>query len=232
MILISEIIEEALKDVGIYKHAGSSPHGKDYNSALRKLRSIINELNLQSDIAFGVEETNADVVGDRLRFKPLTDDEKAIIDGGGTVDLTDRLTDFKPTTAPVVYIDDVQLRLVNYKDLIKYRKLNGANVYAFNVTPTEAQIVFPKGGMKVTIVRNIPITIDEDNFGYVHVDPSFKMYMANKLAEELAIEYKFMDELSIYEKKASDSRMKITRGNATFNPQYHDFWAGIEKFGR
>ena len=232
MILISEIVEEALKDVGIYKQAGASPHGKHYNSALRKLRSIINELNLQSDIAFGVEETNVDVVGDRLRFKPLTEDEQAIIDGGGTIDLTDRLTDFKPTTAPIVYIDGAQLRLVNYKDLIMYRKLNGVNVYAFNVTPTESQIVFPKGGIKVTIVRNIPITIDDDNFGYVHVDPSFKMYMANKLAEELAIEYKFMDELSVYEKKANDSRMKITRGNATFNPQYHDFWAGIEKFGR
>ena len=105
------------------------------------------------------------------------------------------------------------------------------STYAFNVTPTESQAVLPKSGVTVRIVRNIPITIDEDSFGYVHVDPSFKMYIANKLAEELAIEYKFTEELEIYEKKASDSRMKITRSNAQWNPQYHDFWAGINKFG-
>ena len=231
MLLISEIIEEAVKDVGIYKSAGSSVPGKHYNTALRKLRSIISELNLQSDIAFGVEETEANVTGDRIRFKPLTEAEQAIIDGGGTIDTTDRLTDFKPVTAPVIFIDGVQLRLVNYKDIITYRKLNEVSTYAFNVTPTESQVVFPKGGITVRIVRNIPITIDEDSFGYVHVDPSFKMYLANKLAEELAIEYKFTEELDIYEKKANDSRMKITRSNAQWNPQYHDFWAGINKFG-
>lgn len=231
MLLISEIIEEAVKDVGIYKSAGSSVPGKHYNTALRKLRSIIGELNLQSDIAFGVEETELALVGDRVRFKPLTEAEQAIIDAGGTVDLTDRLTDFKPLTAPVLFIDDVQLRLVNYKDIITYRKLNDVSTYAFNVTPTESQAVLPKGGVTVRIVRNIPITIDEDSFGYVHVDPSFKMYIANKLAEELAIEYKMLDELQMYEKKASDSRMKITRSNAQWNPQYHDFWTGINKFG-
>ena len=67
MLLISEIIEEAVKDVGIYKSAGSSVPGKHYNTALRKLRSIIGELNLQSDIAFGVEETEVSLIGDRVK---------------------------------------------------------------------------------------------------------------------------------------------------------------------
>lgn len=231
MILISAIIEDALKDTGLYKAEGKNIGGAKYQEALRKLRIIVDELNLQSTVAFGSQEDIIQLTNNKVIFKPLTEQENEIINAGGTVDLTDRLTDFKPKIAPVVYYKGNALRLVTYKDLVNLRSVPETIAYTFNITPTESQVILNKGNVELTIVRAIPITVDAESYGYVHVDESFQSFLSNKLAEELAITYKLIDELETHKSRARESKQSITVTTSSFKPQYHDFWAGINKFG-
>lgn len=214
MAKISHIVKKALKNVGIQVSEGDSVPGDIFNPTLGLLRDLIAELNSQSAIQFEQSSSVVPIQGSKLTFKLYTEAEQAIIDGGGTVDITDRLVDFVPINNPVVYIDGFHLEFVSYRDLLDRQEATNATCYAFNVGKDYSEIVFnaPVGG-SITLLRSVPIEIDEEPFGEVHIPDSYVTYLVTRLSEAVAIHYQFHDTASVFAQK-SERTGNILANNA------------------
>lgn len=202
MALISHIIKKSLKDVGVYVSEGDSVPADLFNPTLEMLRDLIAELNSQTAIQFEQSNDDTYVQGNKLTFKEYTEAEQAIIDGGGTVDITDRLVDFVPITNPVVFKDGFHLDFVSYRDLLDRRDSTSVSCYAFNLGKDYSELIFnvPVGGT-ISILRSVPIVIDDEPFGEVHIPDAYVHYIVTRLSEMVAIRYQFTETASIFAQK-------------------------------
>lgn len=214
MAKIAHIIKKSLKDIGVYVSEGDSVPADLFNPILGLLRDIIAELNSQSAIQFEQSSSIVSVQGSKLTFKLYTEAEQAIIDGGGTVDITDRLVDFVPITNPIVYKDGFHLEFVSYRDLLDRQEVSRATCYAFNIGKDYSEVVFnaPVGG-SITLLRSVPIQIDKEPYGDVHIPDSYVHYLVTKLSEAAAIHYQFHETASIFAQK-SERTGNILANNA------------------
>lgn len=234
MALIADIIAKALKDAGVYVTEGESVPGDYYNPSLSMLRDIISELNTQSAIQFGQRMDVVSVTGNKLTFKEITEDEQDIIDGGGSVDLTDRMTDFVPIVNPVAYYDGHHLDYISLRDLADRNDSSSCvSCYAFNVGEDYSELIFnaPVGG-SVKIIRNVPITIDDEPYGEVHIPKSFVLYLVTRLSEAIAIRYQLTDTASIFAQKADRTGNILANNNTSRRPINRNLMDGLNRFNK
>lgn len=230
MALIASIIKKALKDTGIYLTEGDSIPSDYFNPTLEMLRDVIAELNTQTAIIFSQQSDNVSVTGNKLKFKKYTESEQAIIDGGGTVDITDRLVDFVPLSNPLVYSNGYHLDFVSYRDLLD-RSSENCTCYTFNVGHDFSEIIFNANvAGTITILRNVPIEIDNEPYGEVHIPDSYVHYLVTKLAESVAIRYQFTETASIFAQKGERTGNILANNNVNRRPVNINLMAGLNKF--
>lgn len=230
MALIAHIIKKALKDTGIYVSEGDSVPADYFNPTLDMLRDVIAELNTQTAIIFSQQSDTVNVAGDKLTFKVYTEAEQAIIDGGGTVDITDRLVDFVPVTNPIVYLNGYHLDYVSYRDLMD-RTGGSASCYTFNIGKDYSEIIFNSNvSGEIKILRNVPIEIDDEPYGEVHVPDSYVHYIVTKLSESVAIRYQFTETASIFAQKGDRTGNILANNNTSRKPVNRNLIAGLNRF--
>lgn len=228
---IASIVKKALKDTGIYVSEGDSVPGDYYIPAVEMLRDVISELNTQSAIQFSQSSTIVEVTGNKLTFKKYTEEELAIIAAGGTVDITDRLVDFVPLINPIVYINGSHLDFVSYRDILDCSQAGIVTCYTFNVGKDYSEIIF-NGNVSglVTILRTVPIEIDDEPFGEVHIPDAFVHFLVTKLAESVAIRYQFSETASIFAQKADRTGNILANNNTSRRPINRNLIAGLNRF--
>ena len=229
----ANIISKALRDAGIYVSEGKSPPAEYYNPSFELLHDIVNELNMQTAIIFEQKADSVFVSGSTLVFKPYTEDELAIIQGGGTVDITDRLVDFMPLTKPTVYVDDFHLEYMSFRDLLDRTTGSSIECYTFNVCSDRSELVFNANvNGNIKILRKVPIVIDVEPYGEVHVPDSYVHYIVSKLAEAISIRYQDDEKAAIFRGKSAVLGNMLVNSNETKKPIRHNLVEGLNKFRR
>lgn len=233
MALIAHIVKKALKDTGIYVSEGDSVPADYFNPTVEMLRDVISELNTQSAIQFSQQSDVVEVKGNKLTFKKYTEAEQAIINGGGTVDITDRMVDFVPLINPTVYVDAYHLDFVSYRDILDRQVADTVTCYTFNVGKDYSEIIF-NGNVAgtVTLLRTVPIEIDDEPYGEVHIPDAFVHFLVTKLAESVAIRYQFTDTASIFAQKAERTGNILANNNVSRRPVNRNLIAGLNRFRR
>ena len=230
MALISHIVKKALKDTGIYVSEGDSVPADYFNPTVDMLRDVIAELNTQTAIIFSQQNDTVNVTGNKLTFKKYTEAEQAIIDGGGTVNITDRLVDFVPITNPIVYFNGYHLDYISYRDLID-RECDTLTAYTFNIGTDYSEIIFNANvAGSIQILRNIPIEIDDEPYGEVHVPNAYVHFIVTKLSESVAIRYQFTETASIFAQKSDRAGNILANNNTSRKPVNRNLIAGLYRF--
>lgn len=212
MAFTTHIVRKALQNAGIWVSESEEVPGDYLVPCVGMLQDIIAELNAQSAIVFEQVITNTTLVGDSLTFKPYIEAEQALIDAGGTVDITDRLVDFIPVQAPSgVTVNGVPLRMVSVSDLALMDSSSAISAYAFQVSSDSAKMLFDGEGGTLKFVRNKPISMDEEITGEIRVPPAYDHYLVTKLAEAASLRYQFSESASLFAQKGK------AQGNALAN---------------
>ena len=163
MAFTTHIVRKALQNAGIWVSEAEEVPGDYLVPCFGMLQDIIAELNAQSAIVFEQTITETTLVGGSLTFKPYTDAEQLVIDGGGTVDITDRLVDYIPVQAPSgVTVNGNPLRMVSISDMALLDTTYAISAYSFQVSSDSSKMLFDGEGGTLTFVRNKPISMDED----------------------------------------------------------------------
>ena len=232
MAMTSHVIKMALKDAGLYVSEGDSVPADYLNPVLEILRNIIAELNTQSAISFEQKSDTYTVSSDKLTFKPYTEGELETIAGGGAVDITDRFIDFIPLVNPTVYSNGYHLECVSYRDLIDRRNEGSCSCYCFNVTSASSELIFNAIAGSITLLRNVPIAIDDEPYGEIHIPHAFVHYLTTKLTEAVAIRYQFHETASIFAQKGERTGDILARNNVSRRPIKLNLMAGLNRFRR
>ena len=233
MAYTTHIVRKALQNAGIWVSEAEEVPGDYLVPCFGMLQDILAELNAQSAIVFEQVITNTTLVGDSLTFKPYTKAEQAIIDGGGTVDITDRLVDFIPVQYPTgVTLNGNVLRLVSVADLALLDSSSAATAYAFLVSSDSAKLMFDGVGGIVKFVRNKPITMDEEVTGEVHVPPAYDHYLVTKLAEAASLRYQFSESASLFAQKGKAQGNALANNVVANRPIPHKTAKNLNRFRR
>ena len=230
---IASLVRKALQDSGIYSSESEAVPSDYLIPCIELLRDVVQEANAQSAIVFQQSVTSVNVSSDVLTFKPYTQAEQTIIDGGGTVDITDRIVDFIPVQPPMAYNTLGRLNRVSMPDLLSFLGDSVVSCYAFNVLSDSAELRFnaPSAGT-VTILRSVPIVMDDSPGGDVAVPVSFERYLVTKLAESIAIRYQFTETASIMAQRAQRQGQILADSNASARPLRHNLTKCLDKFRR
>ena len=230
---ISSLVRKALQDAGIYSSESEAVPSDYLIPCIEMLRDVIQEANSQSAIVFEQSVTSVNVSGDVLTFMPYTDAEQAIIDGGGTVDITDRLVDFIPIQPPIAFNSLGRLNRVSMPDLLSFTSDSVVSCYAFNMLSDRSEIRFnaPSAGT-VTVLRSVPIVMDDSPGGDVSVPVAFERYLVTKLAESIAIRYQFTETASIMAQRAQRQGQVLADSNISARPLRHNLAKCLDKFRR
>lgn len=225
----AQIIKKSLKDVGLIISETETVPGEYYAPAFEILKDLIAELNTQSAIIFSQQSDVVSVGSNKLIFKPLNETEQSIIDGGGTVDLTGRLIDFIPLTNPIVYYKGSVLDYASYRDLLNM-PTSHVMCYAFNIAEDYSEIIFNAPVDSITLLRNVPIVIDDEPYGDVHIPKAYEHFLITKLSEALAIRYQFAESASMFAQKAERTGNILATNATSRRPVRRNLMAGLNKF--
>ena len=225
----AQIIKKSLKDVGLIISETETVPGEYYAPAFEILKDLIAELNTQSAIIFSQQSDVVNVGSNKLTFKPLNETEQSIIDGGGTVDLTGRLIDFIPLTNPIVYYKGSLLDYASYRDVLN-AQTSHVVCYTFNITEDCSEIIFNAPVDTITLLRNVPIVIDDEPYGDVHIPKAYEHFLITKLSEALAIRYQFAESASMFAQKAERTGNVLAINATSRRPVRRNLIAGLNRF--
>ena len=193
------IIRKALMDAGIWTSASEAVPG-DYSSPCSELLvDIVSEMNAEPAVVCEQRHDVVSVTGTVLTFKPFTEAELATISGGGTIDTTDRLTDFIPVQPPKVIGDNGVMAYLSLTDLLS---TECEDAFAFRVNGDQAELLFNVAPGSVTIIRNVPIVVDTEPAGYVRVPEMYRHYLTTKLTEAVALRYQQHDVATLMQQRS------------------------------
>lgn len=231
MAFTTHIVRKALQNAGIWVSEAEEVPGDYLVPCIGMLQDIIAELNAQSAIVFEQTITETTLVGSSLTFKPYTEAEQLIIDGGGTVDITDRLVDFIPVQAPGgVTVNGNPLRMVSVSDLALLDSTSAISAYAFQVSSDSSKMLFDGEGCTLKFVRNKPITMDDEITGEVHVPPAYDHFLVTKLAEAASLRYQFSESASLFAQKGKAQGNALANNVVSNRPIPHKTIKNLNRF--
>ena len=231
MAFTTHIVRKALQNAGIWVSEAEEVPGDYLVPCFGMLQDITAELNAQSAIVFEQTITETTLVGSSLTFKPYTEAEQLVIDGGGTVDITDRLVDYIPVQAPSgATCNGVPLRMVSVSDLALMDSSSAISAYAFQVSSDSAKMLFDGEGGTLKFVRNKPISMDEEITGEIHVPPAYDHFLVTKLAEAASLRYQFSESASLFAQKGKALGNALANNAVANRPIPHKTAKNLNRF--
>ena len=223
----SYIVLRSSEAVGLKDFNSESMQGDDFRKAFLALQDCIRSINCDPAIMFGVSSFPVRVSGSVLTFRPYTDEEKAIIDGGGSVDITDRVVDIRPTMPPSVYVGGSRISMVDPMDL----PLHMSSEYcAWFQDWDEDRIVFGANvGDVVTIQARKPVVVPKPPTEEVQVPERFYDYLILSLAVALAVKLGSLETLAALKESLAREIVRVTGNNNYSRPILLD--TSMSRFG-
>lgn len=217
---VSYIIHRAAEMVGLKDFASDSMDGDDFRKVFLMTQDAIRNLNQQTDIVFAYTSVTKQVTGNALVFKPYTDVEQAIIDGGGTVDTTNRIVTIRPVVCPAVYRGSEKLSIVDALDLPKY---GDGYTCAWNPDWDQDSIMFGIDiNTEITAHIRKPITVPVMPSDTMEMPERYNEYVICLIAYNIASTLAMVETLPIVKVNMDTARKLITRNNNYHRPIYLD----------
>lgn len=212
----SYIVLRAAEAVGLKDFNGEAMEGDDFRKVFLALQDCMRSLNSDPAVLFGVSSVSARVNGSVLTFKPYTDAEQAIIDGGGSVDITDRVVTVRPTIAPAVYIGGSRISMVDPLDLPLHCSSDSC---AWEQDWDEDRLVFGANvGDVVTMQMRKPVHVPAAPTEEIQVPERFYDYITLSLAVALAVKIGSVETLAALKESLARETVRITGNNNYTRP--------------
>lgn len=217
---VSYVIHRAAEMVGLKDFASDAMDGDDFRKVFLMTQDAIRNLNQQTDIVFAYSTVTTTVNGSELVFKPYTDEEQAIIDGGGTIDLTNRVVTIRPVVCPAIYRGTEKLSIVDPMDLPKY---GDGFTCAWNPDWDQDTIIFGRYiNAEVTAHIRKPIKVPVMPSEIMEMPERYNEYIICLIAYNIASTLAMVETLPIVKINLDNARKLITRNNNYHRPIYMD----------
>lgn len=215
-IFYSHIVHRASEAIGLKDFNSESMEADDFRKVFLALQDSIRSLNSDPSLVFGMQRLDVHVSGSALTFKPYTTAELAIIAGGGTVDITDRVVDVRPTVAPNVYIGGSRLETVDPIDLVRY---SDRYTCAWSPDWDQDQILFasPVADM-VTVSFRKPVPVPASPTEEVRVPERFHEYLILSLAVSVGTKLGLTETLQPLMRSLAQELSRVTASNNYSRP--------------
>ena len=212
------IVHRASEAIGLKDFNSESMEADDFRKIFLTLQDVIRSMNSDPNLTFGLTSQKKVVSGDSLVFKPYTEAEQTIIAGGGAIDITDRIVDFRPTVAPVVYINGQRLQMVDVIDIPEYCE---KWTCAWNPSWDQDALLFgDKVGDEVTIQARTPIEIPSTPTAYVKVPERYFEYMILSLAVSAGAKLGLIESLTVLKGSLALETQRINKNNTYHRPVF------------
>lgn len=235
MAFITHIVRKALQNAGIWVSEEEAVPGDYLVPCQGMLQDIVAEMNAQSAIVFEQGIENLPVQGDTLYFREYSEAEQAVIDGGGTVDITDRIVSYVPVQYPTgVTLNGDKLRFVSISDLAQAQGDSTATCYSFQKLAGESRVLFnaPVNNATVKFVVNRPIKMDDEPTGELHVPPAYDHLFVTRLAEAASLRYQFTESASLFAQKGRAQADALANNVTSSRPLKHKTQNNLNRFRR
>jgi hypothetical protein len=222
------IVHRASEAVGLKDFNSEGMEGDDFRKVFLALQDSIRSLNSDPAILFGVKSLTQFVHGSSLDFMPYTDAELAIIAGGGTVDLTDRVVTIRPTIAPMVYNDSNRVAIIDALDIPLHRdKMVCAWLPDFDRDVLQFGDVV--NGEIVLQIRT-PIPIPSNPQEQLKLPERYWEYLILTLSVALAVKLGLTETLAALKQSLAMEIVRVTSNNVTQRPILLD--SSMNRFNR
>ena len=212
----SQIVHRAAEATGLKDFNSEGMEGDDFRKVFLALQDAIRSLNGDPSLTFGTQKISTPVHGDTLTFKPYTKEELAVIAGGGTVDITDRVVDARPTVAPAVYVGGSRCQSVDPLELPRY---GDRFTYAWSPDWDQDQLLFGAAvGGEVLIVHRKPVPVPSAPNEEVRVPERFHEYLILTLAVAMATKLGLTESLQPLMRSLAVETSRVTASNNYSRP--------------
>ena len=217
---VSYIIHRASEMVSLKDFASDTMDGDDFRKVFLMTQDAIRNLNQQTDVVFAYTSVVKQINGTELVFKPYTEDEQAIIDGGGTVDISNRIVTIRPVVCPAIYRGSEKLSIVEALDLPKYAD---GFTCAWNPDWDQDTIMFGKSiSTEITVHIRKPITVPTIPSDELELPERYYDYIICLIAYNIASSLAMVETIPIVKANLDTARKLITRNNNYHRPVYLD----------
>lgn len=212
----SYIVNRASEAVGLKDFNSESMESDDFRKVFLALQDAIRSMNADPNLTFGTQNISNFVSGSVLTFKPYTTAELAIIAGGGTVDITDRVVTVRPTVAPSVFISGSRLTTVDPIELPSY---SDKYTCAWNPDWDQDQVMFGAPvADTVTFQFRKPIPVPSLPNEEVKVPERFHEYLVLTLAVGIAIKLGVTETIQTLNSLLQKEAHRVTANNNYSRP--------------
>ena len=212
--LASELVHRVAEAIGLKSFHSDTMDADYFRRVFIVAQDVIRTLNQQPDVNFGNDLRDFSVSGKAITFKPYTVAEQSIIDGGGTVDITDRIVDVRPTSCPVIHLDGCKLGMVDASELAAY----AGDRTAFAWLPFAGYDVIRFGdsmNATVSLTIKLPITIPTLPTDVIGAPERYHEFIISTIAQRVATILGKVDRASSMASVASAERHAVAKNNAT-----------------
>lgn len=208
------IVNRASEAIGLKDFNSESMDGDDFRKVFLCLQDAIRSINSDPILLFGVATETVNVSGSSLLFKPYTDAEQAVIDGGGSVDITDRIVSIRPTVPPYAFISGSRLDMVDPMDLPSYPD---KCVCAWNPDYDQDFLQFgaPVGG-PVTLQIRKPVPVPSVPSETVKIPERYHEYLILHIAVAMATKLGLAESLAALKQSLAAELVRVA-GNVGYS---------------
>lgn len=210
----ASIVHRASEATGLKDFNSEAMEADDFRKVFLALQDAIRSINGDESLIFGVQTITVHLSGSALTFKPYTDAELAVIAGGGSVDITDRVVDLRPTIPPVIYLDKSPCLMVDMIDLPQY---GGRNVFAWNPGWDQDTAEFANSVAGTVVVQaRKPIAVPDLPTDEAKIPERMYEYIVLYLAVNIATKLGLTETLTILQDQLSKEAARVTK-NVTYS---------------
>lgn len=215
-ITYSYIVNRASEALGLKDFNSESMEADDFRKVFLALQDAIRSMNADPSLTFGTQTISNFVSGSVLTFKPYTTAELAIIAGGGTVDITDRVVTVRPTVAPSVFISGSRLTTVDPIELPSY---SDRYTCAWNPDWDQDQVMFGASvADTVTFQFRKPIPIPSTPTEEVKVPDRYIELLVLTLAVSVAPKLGLTESVQMLNQLLQKESNRVTANNSYSRP--------------
>ena len=216
--IASELVHKVSEAIGIKPMHSDSMNPDYFRRVFAIMVDSIRSINQQEDIVFGYDLRTMFVAGDKLTFKPYTAAEQAIIDGGGSVDITDRIVDIRPCSAPTIVINSQRQVLALPSDIKAYGTM--ACTYAWVPGYDKDEVIFPSALSKnIDLTIRKPIAVPSTPLSVIEVPDRFFSFLVATISYNAATAFGLADRAKMQQEIAANERRAVGTNNAKARPQ-------------